>query len=368
MFIHFIGDSIYTANFIKYIEDNFDFNKHVFIVLTNKKTKYVPKFQNVYILKMKKNLSIFKTLYLLKYYLSKLKPKHVFLHSLSTEHLIPIFFISKNVKLFWIVWGGDLYTNIKYKLYDDKTKNLINYSCKKKSIKQKILLLLRQYLVKRIDFIAINNIEFDIIKNNYNIKAKRVDFIYPNSTHSSQSNNHDNIKTILLGNSGDPSNNHISILEKLANLPSKFKFKVIVPLCYGENKNYIAKIEQKGLELLGDRFFPLFNFMDLKDYAKLLSSVDIAIMNHFRQQALGNLRILLALGKKVYLNETNPLYKYFQNENVYISCIDECNFDEYFFDEYTDEVKLKNKTNVERIFSQENIYNYMKNLFNQIQS
>ena len=41
--------------------------------------------------------------------------------------------------------------------------------------------------------------------------------------------------------------------------------------------------------------------LPLSDYLKILGKIDIAIFNHERQQAVGNITSLLGLGKKVYI-------------------------------------------------------------------
>lgn len=363
MIIHFVCDSIYIVNFIKYIERNFDLSNHIFILLTSTEPKFLRCSRNVFIYRYASN---FDRLRKIRFYIKTIKPKKIFLHGLTNENLIPIMFAKKNMDIFWIVWGGDLYTNINYRLYDNKTESLINYSNKRKTVKQKLILILRSILIKRINYIAVNSIEFNIIKNNYKIKAIRKDFFYPNDIQINEINNYlfnKDSKIILLGNSGDTSNNHISILEKLAKISVNIDFKVFVPLSYGENTKYIELIKNKGMELLGNRFIPLFNFMKFEEYIKLLSSVDIVIMNHYRQQAVGNLRFLLAKGKKVYLNEKNPLYHYFKSEGIFLSNINECNFDVDFFIDYSNEIKLNNQEHIEKLFSNENILKYMNILF-----
>ena len=43
-----------------------------------------------------------------------------------------------------------------------------------------------------------------------------------------------------------------------------------------------------------------------------VSEIDVAIFNHNRQQALGNIASLLYLGKKVYVNPANGCKDYFE--------------------------------------------------------
>ena len=77
-------------------------------------------------------------------------------------------------------------------------------------------------------------------------------------------------------------------------------FEIICPLSYGSS-NIAKDIVNLGHSLFGERFIPIFDFLPATEYAKLLSSIDVAIFGHKRQQALGNILALLYLGKKVYV-------------------------------------------------------------------
>jgi hypothetical protein len=106
---------------------------------------------------------------------------------------------------------------------------------------------------------------------------------------------------ILLGNSADPSNNHIEVFNKLTNYKDS-DIKVYTPLSYG-NKKYAQNIINQGKKLLGDKFVPITDFMPKEEYLTLLAKIDIAVFNHNRQQAMGNIITLLGLGKTVYLKQ-----------------------------------------------------------------
>lgn len=43
---------------------------------------------------------------------------------------------------------------------------------------------------------------------------------------------------------------------------------------------------------------PIVDFMDFNEYINFLSTIDIAIFNHKRQQGMGNIITLLGMGKK----------------------------------------------------------------------
>lgn len=106
-------------------------------------------------------------------------------------------------------------------------------------------------------------------------------------------------KRILVGNSATPTNRHREVFELL----SKFRdggIEVYVPLSYGD-ENYKSHVLRCGKSLLGDAFHPLIDYMPKEDYLRFLSTIDVGIFNHDRQQALGNIYQLLATGAKLYL-------------------------------------------------------------------
>lgn len=117
---------------------------------------------------------------------------------------------------------------------------------------------------------------------------------------------------ILVGNSASPTNNHIDVFRKLARHNLGLR-KVIVPLSYGDDF-YRDKIISIGRDMLGDAFMPLVDFLPLNEYSSIVASCNIVVMNHFRQQALGNVGSALYQGAHVYLNPISPVYKLF-NEN-----------------------------------------------------
>jgi dTDP-N-acetylfucosamine:lipid II N-acetylfucosaminyltransferase len=124
-------------------------------------------------------------------------------------------------------------------------------------------------------------------------------------------------KNILVGNSGDSSNNHLDIFIKLSKLNLKDK-KVFVPLSYGGSKDYINYIIKKGKELLGSNFFPITSFMSRDEYNEILLSCDTLIFNHIRQQGVGNIITLGYLGAKIYLNKKSPVFEYYKSQEIII--------------------------------------------------
>ena len=125
-----------------------------------------------------------------------------------------------------------------------------------------------------------------------------------------------NGNNILLGNSASKTNNHLEAFQKLQpfNLSNQ---KLIVPLSYGD-KRYAQEINRSGKENFGDDFDGILDFMPLKTYNSYVQSCGIVIMNHYRQQAVGNVLVMLWMGAKVFLDERNTLFHYLKRIGIVV--------------------------------------------------
>lgn len=133
---------------------------------------------------------------------------------------------------------------------------------------------------------------------------------------------------ILLGNSATKENNHIETLELLYRFKD-YEFEVICPLSYGDSK-YGESVAQIGNQLFGDRFVPVFDWMEEMDYWNLITSCDIGIFNTNRQQAMGNIDIFLSLGKKIYLNKKTSMYNSYIKDGYTIYDISDLRHCDYY--------------------------------------
>ena len=100
---------------------------------------------------------------------------------------------------------------------------------------------------------------------------------------------------VLVGNSGDPSNNHIDIYKALTKI--KGDFKVLSFLTYGKT-DYIKNIMARGYDILGEKFIPITDHMAREEYFHFIENIDVVIMNHYRQQGVGNIISFLTKREK----------------------------------------------------------------------
>lgn len=286
----------------------------------------------------------------------------VFIHWASDEAISFVLSLPEEIKVGLFFWGGDI-VEIPYSIYKSsiygplslkyfekheerpkvkwnplKLKRLIrtlgNRYWRYNVNEQKILEIRRVFFKRLNYFFNSNIIDFDWVKAHYETSAIYKYFFYDvnpisDMDHSSNGGKIKDYKTILLGNSDSVPNNHLEMLEKL----KKYKdeaVKLIIPLNYG-NKKYGDLIEKKAISIFGSKVTTLRTFMKRDVYYEMLDTVDVAIMNHYRAQALGNVLALLYRGKKVYLNEVSSQYKLLKFGNVVIGNsaeIDELSFDE----------------------------------------
>lgn len=363
MNIHFIEDHVYCERYIEFVNKNFDSKNHLFVIISRnlKKTEHLNTTNNLIIISGKR-LKLFKNLFT---FLKKHRTDKLIFHYFSSFKIIAALFSSKENIRYWILWGGDFYSQVKYPKFDMETIKIVGNTGEiTRNFKGKMENFLFRFAVRfKIDYIAAIPEEFTIVKQYLKTRAKRIDFLFPNPIKKENYEivqNNSIQKRILLGNSADPTNNHVTILKKLSELD--YDFRVYVPLSYSGNEQYIKKIQEEGKELLGEKFIPILEYMTPQDYGNFLNTIDVAIMNHYRQQAVGNIRTLLLMGKKIYLNTFNPVYEYFLHNNIKIYPIDD-NMKSKLFEPIEKQEKMENIHYLQNIYSQQNILEYMTKIF-----
>lgn len=146
---------------------------------------------------------------------------------------------------------------------------------------------------------------------------------------------------ILLGNSADPTNNHIDAC-KIIDKKITDDYNIYCPLSYGDNY-YSIYFQKWAKQHLQTKIHLFLDFMNRNDYIKLLNEMDIVVMYHNRQQAMGNIITSLTLGKPIFLKSQNPVFQMLKkigvpyvynisdlgNVNIFDVCLDAQNKREY---------------------------------------
>lgn len=268
----------------------------------------------------------------------------VILHSLNGNNVRLVNSkYARSINFVWVGFGYDYYDTIAGSvsgLYLSRTAELLHSrSCSLKEqlsrwlrVKPRGVLLKhwRRKAINRINYFSpVLEAEYELVKAsfrgnanfpnlaryNYGVNAKLFEKLAEEEGTKLGPN-------ILLGNSSNPTNNHIEAIDLLSGLNLGERM-VIAPLSYGHaDDRYIESVCSYGVQKLGDNFKPIMGFLPYEEYVDLLSSCGIVLMNHKRQQALGNLQMQIARGATVFLRRDNPVFAWYDGMGVVVRDIE----------------------------------------------
>lgn len=238
-------------------------------------------------------------------------------------------------KIYIQFWGGDLYGMLKAPINrHDKISNFM-----KKRLMEHcasiINLIPDDYrIVKQI----LGKEKSHVVAPMPSDPLKTIDFsAYRNTVKKS------NCVKINIGNSATEENRHIGILQLLEQYKSE-NIEIYAPLSYGD-MNYRKTVIKEGNKIFGEKFHPILEMMEYEKYVEYLASCDITISNSLRQQGMGNLSLMLQLGKKVFMNQNSPMWDSYKNIGFKIydtNSIDKLSFHEFTaFDAQTAKENIK---------------------------
>lgn len=316
----------------------------------------------------------------------------VIVHYLSRHSSLIVRHIAQDTPLLWSGWGNDYYSLFPAKeLYLPLTRAFIEAHEKPGNIFKKIKSRLHHkfsiewyfgYTLEKLsrDVISKFNYFSAPIYEDYLLVQKNLPGFHAawlplnygsleslSQTGSQVSKDNSTGRDILLGNSASTTNNHEDAIEILKELDLTGR-KVITPLSYGPQQVRSRALEV-GKNCLGEHFYPLTDFLPLKEYNKILSSVSIVIMNHLRQEGLGNINVMLYRGAKVFLNKENPVYQFFKTSGAFVFEIKELQEKkESALNPLTPEQIQKNREVLRRFWGQEIVKKNLQTLINTVKA
>lgn len=248
-------------------------------------------------------------------------------------------------KSIWLPWGGDLYWH-RYRRPGLRTDVLMWFR--------------RRFIRKLLGIATMTRGDYELARDYYGTGARYIES-GPN-VFSFECSDLDRIRAerapkdyvaIQIGNSGDPTNEHFEALDWLATYRER-NIRVYAPLSYGI-REYIERVIEYGKNLFGDRFTALTELLPFETYNRYLSSLDVVVLNHRRQQGFGNAAISLYLGSKVYLRKEVTIWNYLSCD---IGCriFDSSEIGKLSFDEFvriSDRDKEHNRQTVAMLFDRE---------------
>lgn len=323
----------FLAPFINFVDEHFGRENHHYVFITSEKYEYglTPEHKVEF---LHTDDDIFITLF---EYMKM--AKKIILHGLWRDKVDVLLYFNQELlkKCYWVMWGGDFY------FPENKSK-------------------IRQEIIKNIDtFITYIKGDYELAKKCYGGKGKYHEcFMYTSNIYKEyviEPKEYINMN-IQLGNSSDPTNNHIDLLNLLIKYKNT-KIKVFAPLSYG-NKEYTKEVIDYGKKLFGDKFIPLTEFMPFEKYLEFLGEIDIAIFAHKRQQAMGNIITLLGLGKKVYLRKDITTWQFFLEKGIEIYDVENIELELI-----NEQIKKQNQQKTKDYFSKNNLKKQLERLFDE---
>lgn len=301
----------------------------------------------------------------------------IILHSLPTMLLVPMAFLKQ--RYVWLGWGYDYYERafdealIPEKLILAKTALHTSVLLDSANTERSSLFKLIQGVVKKIFNskclyrLAMRNLvvfspvlpkEFDLVKNRYGLGMNtkyyswNYGFLEKHLIKNIELENVEFASAILLGNSATPTNNHIEALDII--LSSHSERHIYIPLSYG-NPRYAEVIKNyiNCSNKLTSQCKVLDKFMPMHEYSSIINRCGYVIMNHVRQQALGNIIATMYRGAKIFLREESIIYGFFKDHGAVIYSVQELEKKPSLLDKHlAKEDIIKNRKVIEAIWSE----------------
>lgn len=299
-----------------------------------------------------------------------------FLHNELAEYLLKI---PKNIKVYWVFYGGDFFNPQRVKpsliyleetlsfFYKEKYKKIRNTIIRKnifaglsnyfkiRSIRKKEQ---KNFLnaLKRINYIChFNQTEIDLVKSLFNYSGSVINFNY--SKLSSQIDFGQKLdkptrKKVLLGGNGSMTNNHLDGLTMIMN--AGYDGEIICPLSYAaESQEYINTVILHGHNLFKDRFKPITTLLPMNEYIELIQGCCALVLPSLRLNAGHSITQFIYHGTPVFTNENSTLYQEYKRLGITLFPFTKFNLFLKGELKFSDDEKESNRKNYTEYFNDE---------------
>lgn len=263
-------------------------------------------------------------------------------HFLRTSVAQKIYKNRPNVPMVWFFWGGDAFSMGKFynTFLTSKSRRARIEAAFRTSLKSGLKNLFKDLIPQSVDWgskmrlkievmsyfdwiVPIIPPDFDLLCKSYPIKGKAMHLNYISPSFEIVESIKPGGTNILLGNSASVTNNHLDAIDMLKGVDLGGR-KIFIPLSYG-NEIYASIVSEYAQKHLHEKVYPIMDFMPFDQYSDLLSSCNVLVLNHYRQQALGNVVHAFMSGMRVCLSSKSALYNYLLDLGFSITALDSGN-------------------------------------------
>lgn len=344
MILHVISLEKFIAPYIDFLENTFaDFNRHVFFCMGDEKRFPVRRRPNTIFTSdleskgQRCDFEINRNMY---------KANKIFLHNLFDNRVVQMLALQPWLlkKCFWVIWGADLYS----------------YKFAKRTWRWRFDEVLRRIVIRHMgNLVTYVEGDVELARKWYGARGRYHEcLMYPSNLYKNYAvpARSESTINIQLGNSADPRNEHFEMLEMLEPYRDE-DIKIYCILSYGPEEHAV-KVAEAGKKRFGEKFIAVTEFVDETEYVEFLGNIDIAVFNHRRQQAMGNIITLLGMGKKVYLRTDVSSWNVFKTIGVKLFNVTELTLEPIALS-----TKVKNRQLIKSKFSSLKLWEGLRDIF-----
>lgn len=288
--VHLMVLDKFIPRFIEFVAEHFDRSEHQFCLMGSPRWEHGLTSDHLveWVASADDHVRLVQSLH---------QAEQIILHGLWSESVNRILYALPALarKSNWIIWGGDLYQAVP----TEPSPGWLHQE------------IVRQGVISQLG--AMTGIPGDmaLAQKRYGGQAQHhATFAYPSNLAPSHAPHPSGLPgvRVLVGNSATETNCHLEAFALIARHGCE-DMEIHCPLSYGDAK-YRDIVIANGRALFGDRFKPMLQMLPLPAYNDFLSTIDIAVMHHNRQQGMGNIVSLLAMGKKVFMRPEQAHTRY----------------------------------------------------------
>ena len=352
--VHIMHNDKFNGDYIKFINENFPPREHLFIFVANAVGEMFPIPPLANVKKLFCSRKRFYNYFWLLYYC--IRADKIILHGLFVPQIVKFLYINRYLlkKCYWVLWGGDF--------YDDVNNDCSGYASNLDYQKYRTY---KYFVAKNIyGFITYLEGDYNLAKKHYVSSALYFECLsyLSNLVRKFECNSRVTNKelNILVGNSATSTNNHTEVFNLLKEIDLS-KIKIICPLAYGDEQ-YRTQIIEYASKLFGNIFNPIAELTASSAYYVMLGNIDIAIFNHSRQGAMGNIITLLGMGKTVYIKQNTSPAEFFNRIGIKTFNVD--SISEYGLEKLDDLQRESNIKIMQTYFNESTLLFQWQNIFN----